>query len=85
MLSDSSITHYDKEMLIRRISNIKNNQCYMDILDLIHTRNILYTVNSNGIYFNLTTIPDDAMHIIMDIVGHYESKKRLREKPHNNN
>ncbi len=84
-MSESSIDNYEREMLVRRIGHIKNKQCYLDILELIHTHDILYTVNSNGIYFNLATIPNEAMHILMDIVGHYESKKRLREKPRNNN
>ena len=81
----SNISHYDKEVLIRRIGNIKNKQCYLDILELIHTHGLLFTVNSNGIYFNLETIPDETIQIIIDIVGHCENKKRYREKAHSKN
>jgi len=80
-----SISHYDKEMLIRRISNIKNKQCYMDLLDLVHTHDLQYTVNSNGIYFNLETVSDEIIQIMMDTVGHYENRKRLKEKSDNGN
>ena len=82
MTDNKIISHYDKEVLIRRIANIKNKQCYLDILELIHTHGLLYTVNSNGIYFNLETIPDEIIQIIIDIVGHYETRKRYREKAH---
>jgi len=80
-----SISHYDKEMLIRRISNIENKQCYMDLLDLVHTHDLHYTVNSNGIYCNLATVSDEIIQIMMDTVGHYENRKRLKEKSDNGN
>ena len=76
----SNISHYDKEVLIRRIGNIKNKQCYLDILELIHSRDLQYTVNSNGIDFNIATVPDETIQIIIDIVGHCENKKRYRER-----
>ena len=80
-----SITHYAQEMLIRRISNTQIKQCYMDIMDLIHTHDLQYTVSSNGIFFNLATVPDEIIQIIMDIVGHFENRKRLKEKQPNSN
>ena len=50
MSSNTHLSHYDKEVLIRRISAIKNKQCYLDILELIHSHGLDYTVNSNGVY-----------------------------------
>ncbi len=85
MSSDNPISHYDKEVLIRRIAAIKNKQCYLDILELIHSHGLDYTVNSNGIYFNLAIVPDDTINIITDIVGHCENRKRHRDKTNSNN
>jgi hypothetical protein len=85
MPSDNPISHYDKEVLIRRIEAIKNKQCYLDILELILSHGLDYTVNSNGIYFNLAVIPDATIQIIIDIVGHCENRKRHREKTNSNN
>ena len=82
MSSNTPISHYDKEVLIRRISAIKNKQCYLDILELIHSHGLNYTVNSNGIYFDLALVPDSTVQIITDIVGHCENKKRVKEKTH---
>ena len=84
MSSNSPISNYDKEVLIRRITAIKNKQCYIDILELIHSHGLNYTVNSNGIYFNLATVPDETINIIIDIVGHCESRTRHRDKTNSN-
>ena len=62
------IPNDDKEWLVRRIADVKDKSCYMDILDLIHTGELDYTVNSNGVYFNLASVPDaeidaDDIHV----------------------
>ena len=51
----------------------------MDILDLIHTGELDYTVNRNGVYFNLATVPDAVITQITTIVAKYEKRKRPRE------
>ena len=84
MSSNVPISHYDKEVLLRRITAVKNKQCYLDILELIHSHGLNYTVNSNGVYFNLATVPDETINIIIDIVGHCESRKRYRNKTNSN-
>ena len=74
-----SIPMDDKEWLVRRIANVKDKSCYMEILDLIHTGELDYTVNSNGVYFNLASVPDAVVHRIATIVSKYETRKRQRE------
>jgi hypothetical protein len=69
------IPNDDKEWLVRRITGVKDKGCYMDILDLIHTGELDYTVNSNGIYFNLATVPDAVLHKITAVVAKYEKRK----------
>ena len=75
---ENAISHYDKEVLLRRITAIKNKQCYLDILGLIHSHGLDYTVNNNGVFFNLAVIPDATIQIIIDIVAHFESRKQYR-------
>ena len=71
---------YDKEWLVRRIGSIKDKRCCLDILELIHADDgFVYTVNSNGLYFNLATVPDATLNTIDTILRRYENKKRLRE------
>ena len=74
------ITNYDKEWLVRRIASVKDKRCHLDILELIHTDSgLIYTVNNNGLYFNLATVPDATLIIIDTILKRYEQKKRHRE------
>ena len=69
----------DQEWLVRRIGDVKDKSCYMDILDLIHIGELDDTVNSNGVYFNLASVPDAVIHKITAIVSKYEKRKRQRE------
>ena len=73
------IPNDDKAWLVRRIKDVENKSCYMDILDLIHTGELDYTVNSNGIYFNLATVTDPVIHRIMAIVTKYEKRKQRHQ------
>ena len=85
-MSDTSISNYDKEWLVRRIGSIKDKRCYLDILELIHADDgLVYAINSNGLYFNLATVPDTTLIIIDNILKRYEKKKRLRELTHTHN
>ena len=74
------IPNDDKEWLVRRIADVKDKTCYLEILELIHTGDLLYTVNSNGIYFNLATVPDATINKMSSIITKYESRKRKKEK-----
>ena len=78
MPSENAISHYDKEVLLRRITAIQKKQCYLDILGLIHSHGLDYTVNNNGVLFNLALIPDATIQIIIHIVEHFESRKQYR-------
>ena len=57
MSSTTPISHYDKEVLIRRIEAVKNKQCCLDILELIHSHGLDYAVNTNGVFFQSSINP----------------------------
>ena len=69
----------EKEWLVRRIADVKDKGCYLQILDLIHTDGLKYTVNNNGIFFNIGTMPDATFYKVRAIVKTYETRKRQRE------
>ena len=69
----------EKEWMVRRIADIKDKGCYLKLLDLIHTDGLKYTVNQNGIFFNIGTMPDATFVKVSAIVETYENKKRRRE------
>jgi hypothetical protein len=68
-------SHSDKKNLLNRINNIKNKKCYLKIFSTIHDKDFKYTKNDNGIFFNLTILPDNILSIIENIIIHYENKK----------
>ena len=72
------IQNDDKEWLVRRKADVKDKTCYLEILELIHTGDLLYTVNNNGIYFNLTTVPDATINKMSSILTKHENRKRKK-------
>ena len=67
-------SHNDKKNLLNRINNIKNKKCYLKIFRIIHNKDFKYTKNDNGIFFNLTILPNNILSIIENIIVHYENK-----------
>jgi len=76
------ICNYDREMLVRRIKWVKDKRCHLQILELIHTDDLLYTINNNGVFFNLGVVPDESITKITDIVEKWERRQRQKEIPH---
>jgi hypothetical protein len=72
-------THNDKKQLVKRLGDIKNKKCYMKIFRVIHGNNYKYTQNDNGIFFNLTNLPDNILCSIENIINYYENKKNNNE------
>ena len=67
-------SHDDKKNLLNRINNIKNKKCYLKIFSTIHNKDFKYTKNDNGIFFNLTILPNNILSIIENIIVYYENK-----------
>ena len=47
----------------------------MKIFNLIHNSKSTYTKNDNGIFFNMSILPDNILNIIDNIIIYYENKK----------
>ncbi len=73
------ITTDERAWLVKRTADVKDKMCYVEILDLIHTHGLPYTVNNNGVFFNMGTISDALLYKIRAIVKKYENRKRLRD------
>ena len=73
-------SHNDKKQLVKRMNDIKNKKCYIKIFKVIHrSGSTKYTVNDNGVLFNLTILPDDILTNIELIIQYYENKKNINE------
>ena len=61
-----------KMRIMQRIKQLKTKSCYIDIVKGITKGKIKYTVNQNGVFFNLTTCSDDIVEEIDRILKTYE-------------
>ena len=73
-------SHNDKKLLVKRIGDIKNKKCYIKIFKIIHGDNFKYTKNDNGVFFNLTNLPDSVLAKIETVLVYYENRKNQNEQ-----
>ncbi len=62
----------DLNILIKRISNIKNKKLYKKLFKLILFYDIKYSKNSNGVYFNISDLTVGIITEIDRLVSYYE-------------
>ena len=75
MIGLSILNLSDKEMMVRRIADIQDKKCYIELLKLLIKKNISYMKNKNGIFFNVSILSDDILNIIDNILTYHEIKK----------
>ena len=61
-----------KKDLIRRIGLIKKKKAHLEIFRVIVDNNITYTLNGNGVFFNLSAIDDGIISQIDLVVKKYK-------------
>ncbi len=62
----------------RRIRQLKNKRCYVDIFKIVHNNNVEHTINSNGVFFNLTPLPQTILDDIDNTLKRYEQKQTTK-------
>ena len=63
-----------KRLMIRRLGAIKRKNCYIDVFIFVLDHKIDYTVNNNGVFFNLSTLSNENIRDIDTIMKKYESR-----------
>ncbi len=71
------MNYIDKKKLLKRINDIKSKKIYIEIFKIINEANFKFTINNNGIFFNLLDLEDDIIYKIQDIIINYENKKKI--------
>jgi hypothetical protein len=62
-----------------RIANLGTTE-HLEIYKIIQSMSVSYSENNNGIFFNLTTLPEEVIKQIDDFVNYcYENKTELDE------
>ncbi len=79
-MNHSNMVHV--KQMQRRIRQIKNKKCYIDIFRIIRNDNIEHTINSNGVFFNLTPLPQNTLDDIDNTLKRYEQKQTTKGSKH---
>ena len=65
-----------RQFMVRRLAAVKQWRCYIEIFKLIVEHKVAYTVNMNGVVFNLSSLSDELAQPIEDIIKRYEQQKQ---------
>ena len=65
-----------RQFMARRLARIKQRRCYIAIFKLIVEHNVPFTVNMNGIFFNMSHLPDELVRHIDEIIKRCEERKQ---------
>ena len=69
----------NRQFMVRRIAAVKQNKCYIAIFKLIVAHNVPYTVNNNGVFFNMSPLPEELVRQINDIIKKCEEQKQQQQ------
>ncbi len=58
--------------LISKVNRVKIQKCYLEIFKLVVEEKIDYTLNRNGVFFNMTPLPEATLKKIDDIVDRHQ-------------
>ena len=65
-----------RQFMIRRLAAAKQKRCYIMIFKLIVVHKVAYTVNRNGVFFNLSPLSDELVRQIDEIIKSCEQRKQ---------
>jgi hypothetical protein len=65
-----------RQFMIRRLAAAKQRSCYIEIFKLIVEHKVPYTVNRNGVFFNLSPLSDELVRQVDEIIKRCEERKQ---------
>ena len=72
-MEEKKIRKYNSEFrknLKLKISKLNNKSCYLEIYKIINYElDNKFSINSNGIYFNLNALSDDSIDLIINAIN----------------
>ena len=68
-----------RQFMVRRLAAVKQRKCYIQIFKLIVEHDVPYTVNNNGVFFNMSHLPDDLVRKIDEIIKRCEERKQQQQ------
>ena len=65
-----------RQFMVRRLAAVKQRRCDIEIFKLIVEHKVAYTVNMNGVFFNLSSLSDELVRQIDEIIKRCEQRKQ---------
>ena len=65
-----------RQFMVRRLAAVKQRRCYIEIFRLSVEHKVAYTVNMNGVFFNLSSLSDELVQQIHEIIKRSEERKQ---------
>ena len=69
----------NRQFMVRRLAAVKQRRCYIQIFKLIVEHNVPYTVKNNGVFFNMSPLPEELIRQIDEIIKRCEERKQQQE------
>lgn len=77
----SRFNHTDRQSIVNSIENMKSESDYKKIFQILTLDNeCSYTVNSNGIFLNLSVVSDDTLDKINRYLAKVDARRRREIK-----
>ena len=55
-----------------RLKELNNYDLFVEVYKLILNHNVIYSVNNNGVFFELNKVDDDIIECIMKLIINYD-------------
>ena len=68
-----------RQCMVRRLAAVKQRKCYIALFKLIVEHNVPYTVNNNGVFFNMSPLPEELVRQINEIIKRCEERKQQQQ------
>lgn len=75
MFDDSNLSYDNKKKIINKIQNIKNKKNYINLFKLIVKLKIPYSLNNNGVFFNINKINTTDLNKIIKLLDSFDIHK----------
>ena len=65
-----------RQFMVKRLAAVKQRRCYIEICKLIVEHKVAYTVNMNGVFFDMSSLSDDWVQQIDEIIKRYKQQNQ---------
>ena len=72
-----SFDYNEKKKIVYRIQCMKSKRYYYNLFKIIESMNVKFTINSNGIFFNINNLSNQMLCKIESFLDDYELKKNF--------